>query len=113
MPEKVLQGIENYIGKFVDVYPNNFVGVWREYMRIRFKIDLSKSLKRRMKIKRIGDYFWVNFMYENVPTFCFICGIIGHSEKFCSKLFEVLENKVVKPYGAWMRAPFRRQVKPI
>lgn len=114
MSEKVLKGIDNYIGSFVESCPSNFVGVWREYMRIRITINLSKPLKRRMKMKMTGnEWFWVNFKYENVPSFCFICGIIGHSERFCSQLFEKQEHEIVKPYGSWMRAPLKRQVKPI
>lgn len=114
MSEKILKGIGNYVGKFVDSCSINFNGVWRDYMRIRVSINLRIPLKRRMKIKMAGDeWFWVNFKYENVPTFCFICGIVGHSEKFCSKLFEVAEGDITKPYGSWMRAPFRKQIKPI
>lgn len=114
MSEKVLTGIGNYIGKFISSCPSNFVGVWREYMRIRVLLNLVTPLKRRMKIKITGnEWSWVSFKYENVPSFCFICGIVGHSEKFCGQLFEKTENKIVKPYGAWMRAPFKKQVKPI
>lgn len=114
MSEKILKGIGNYVGKFVDCCPNNFTGGWRDYMRIRVSIDLRVSLKRRMKIKMARDkWFWVNFKYESIPTFCFICGIFGHSEKFCSKLFEVPEGDIIRPYGSWMRAQFRNQIKPI
>lgn len=114
MSEKILSGIGNYVGKFVEGCSNNFNGVWRDYMRIRVSIDLRVPLKRRMKLKMAGDtWFWVNFKYENIPTFCFICGIVGHFEKFCSKLFEMPENDIVKPYSPWMRAPFRNKVKPI
>lgn len=85
MLEKVLKGIGNYVGRYVNSCPSNSVGVWREYMRIRVTINLSKPLKRRMKIKMAGnEWFWVNFKYENVPSFCFICGIICHLERFCS-----------------------------
>lgn len=55
----------------------------------------------------------ITFKYENVPMFCFICGLLGHSEKFCSQLFEKQESEIVKLYGPWMRAPFRRQNKQI
>ncbi|KAK1376764.1 hypothetical protein POM88_032957 [Heracleum sosnowskyi] len=34
-------------------------------------------------------------------------------EKFCSKLFDTNEADITKPYGSWMRAPLRNQVKPI
>lgn len=50
-------------------------------MRVRVAIDVCKPLKRRMKIRKDGDeWFRINFKYDNVPTFCFICGLIGHSE---------------------------------
>lgn len=55
--------------------PSNFT-VWREYLRVRVTIDLEKPLKRRMKVKKSGnEWFWIVFKYENVPTFCFICGL--------------------------------------
>lgn len=83
-------------------------------MRIRVRMDLSKPLKRKMKLQKSGnDWFWITFKYENAPTFCFICGVMGHSEKFCSQLFEKSENDIFKPYGIWMRAPLRRQAKLI
>lgn len=114
MSEKILMGIGNYIGHYVASCPSNFVGVWREYMRVRVTLSLDKPLKRRMKIKMSGnEWFWVNFKYENVPNFCFICGIVGHSERFCSQLFEKSEEEIMKPYGSWMRAPLKRQVKPV
>lgn len=114
MSDMILKGIGNYIGRFVDSCPSNYKGVWREYMRIRVSINVNSPLKRRMKLKMNGnEWFWANFKYENVPTFCFICGIMGHSERFCNKLFEVTEGEIIKPYGPWMRAPFKSQVKPI
>lgn len=114
MSEKVVKQIGDYIGSFVESCSSNFVGVWREYMRVRVTIDLSKPLKRHMKIRQTGDsWYWITFKYENVPTFCFICGIIGHSEKLCSKLFTTPEKEITKAYGAWMRAPFKRHIKPI
>lgn len=67
-----------------------------------------------MKVRKSGnDWFWIVFKYENPPTFCFICGLMGHSDKFCSRLFDTPESEIVRPYGSWMRAPFRRQTKMI
>lgn len=114
MTEKVGQEVGNYIGEFISSCPNNFREVWREYLRVRVAVDLSKPLKRRMKVRKSGnDWFWIVFKYENVPTFCFICGIIGHSEKFCSRIFDTPEQEITKPYGAWMRAPFKKQTNMI
>uniref|UniRef100_A0A803QFT1 Reverse transcriptase domain-containing protein n=1 Tax=Cannabis sativa TaxID=3483 RepID=A0A803QFT1_CANSA len=114
MTSTVLKAVGNYVGVFVDACPKNFLGVWRDYMRIRVTIDLAKPLKRRMCIRKTGkEWIWITFKYENIPTFCFICGILGHSERFCPKLFETPEHEITKPYGDWMKAPFRRSTKLI
>lgn len=114
MSERIIKEVGNFIGKYVESCSTNFTGVWRDYMRVRVVIDPCKLLKRRMKIRKDEDkWFRINFMYENVPTFCFICGLVGHSEKFYSKLFDTPEAEIIKPYEAWMRTPLRRQVKPI
>lgn len=112
MIERVLKEVGNYVGEYVESCERNFNGVWREYMRIRVTIDITKPLKRRMKIRKAGgEWIWITFKYENVPTFCFICGLVGHSEKFCNKLFDTPEEDIVKPYGVWMRALIRKQTK--
>ncbi|XP_062113383.1 uncharacterized protein At4g02000-like [Humulus lupulus] len=114
MTSRILEAVGGFIGKFKESCPKNFMGVWRDYMRIRITIDLNLPLKRRMRIRK-GDneWIWVTFKYENGPTFCFICGRIGHLEKFCPKKFELPEEEIVQPYGEWMRAPFRRQTNPM
>lgn len=62
MSENILKSIGNYAGVYVSSCPSNFTGVWRDYMRIGVTINLSKPLKRRMKIKMTGEeWFWVNF----------------------------------------------------
>lgn len=105
MSQRVVTDIGNYIGKFVESDANNFIGVWREYFRLRVSILLDVSLKRRMKLRKSeSNWCWVNFKYENIPAFCFICGLVGHSDKFCEKLFETPTELIAKPYGTWMRA---------
>lgn len=114
MSEKIISEVGNQVGKFIRSCPSNFKGVWRDYMRVRVTMDLSKSLKRRMKLRKSGnEWFWITFKYENAPVFCFICGLLGHSDKFCSQLFDKPENEIVRPYGSWMRAPLRKQTKLI
>lgn len=62
MSQRVVTDIGNYIGKFVEFDANNFVGVWREYFRVRVSILLNVPLKRRMKLKKSDtNWCWVNF----------------------------------------------------
>ncbi|KAK1395060.1 hypothetical protein POM88_014116 [Heracleum sosnowskyi] len=37
-------------------------------------------------------------------------GGLRHSDKFCEKLFDTPEDKIEKPFGAWMRADPRRRM---
>lgn len=74
---------------FVESDARNFNGIWREFLRVCVAIKIEKPLNRRIKLmKSSTDWFWANFRYERVPTFCFICGMIGHSDKYCEKLFD-------------------------
>ncbi|XP_062086519.1 uncharacterized protein LOC133792629 [Humulus lupulus] len=114
MSDRVLKACGGFIGTFISSCPKNYTGVWREFLRVRVRINIEQPLKRRMKIQNSkGEAFWAEFKYERLPTFCFICGILGHSEKFCIRLFETETEHLPKPYGLFMRAPDRRQGKQI
>lgn len=112
MSKRVLKATGDYFEKFVSSCPKNFTGIWRDYLRVRVQVDIDKPLKRRMKIHRNKeDWFLANFKYERVTTFCFICSVVGHSEKYCHKLFEESLETIPKPHGLFMKAPDRRSNK--
>ena len=72
-------------------------------------MDVHKPLKRQMKIKKSGgEWLGVDFRYERLNLFCFICGCLGHTNRKCSKLYEYPEGNVLKPYGSWIRASHRK-----
>ncbi|KAM6543198.1 hypothetical protein CsatB_007645 [Cannabis sativa] len=105
----VAKDVANYIGKFVESDEKNFLGLWRDFLRVRVTIDVNKPLKRRMTLRNTaGVEFWTNFKYEHLPIFCFICGIMGHSENFCPRRFDITTESLVKPYGDWMRVKPKR-----
>lgn len=59
--------------------------------------------------KRGVDWFWADFKYERFPTFCYLCGVIGHTDRFCSKLYDlppISRDKYM--YGPWLRAQFKK-----
>lgn len=59
MSDNVIEEISNQVGTFVSSCPNNFKGLWREYMRIRVTIDINKPLKHRMKLKKLkNEWIW-------------------------------------------------------
>lgn len=38
MSQRVVSDIGNYIGKFIESDPNNFIGVWREFLGVGVSI---------------------------------------------------------------------------
>lgn len=40
MSEKVVRAVGNYIGEFLESDKNNFMGVWRDYLRVRVRINI-------------------------------------------------------------------------
>ena len=101
---KILQNIGNYIGTFLVADDTNFTGTRKPFLRIRVEMDVERPLKHRMKIKSPdSDWFWIEFRYEKFPTFCFICGCLGHLDRKCVKVYDFPDGITPKPYGAWMR----------
>lgn len=108
LSETILKSIGSSIGRYIKSDPGTFEGGWKSYVRIRVLMNVEKPLKRRMKIKREGDnWSWLNFKYERLGTFCFVCGIIGHSDRDCNIVYANPEKVVEKAYGVWLRAPSR------
>lgn len=52
---------------------------------------------------------WFQFKYERLPSFCFFCGSIGHTKKFCEALFNNPQEKEARQYDSSLRAPMRKQ----
>lgn len=104
--EKILRSIGSSMGQVIKLDPTTFDGAWKQYVRIRILINISKPLKRRLKLKREGDSrSCINFKYECLGTFCFVCGILGHSEGDCSVVYNNPDKVIEKTYGSWLRAP--------
>lgn len=61
-----------------------------------------------MKIKREGgEWSWVQFKYERLSTFCFVCGMLGHSDRDCAIMYAHPDKEISRAYGTWLRAPMR------
>lgn len=54
-------------------------------MKLLVDIDLGKPLLRGTKIKLETKTVWVDFRYEQLPTFCFYCRKVGHQERLCEE----------------------------
>lgn len=107
---KLLESIGNYVGAFVKTDPQNLNGGWKMFVRIRVAMDIDKPLKRRMKIKREGgNWTWIQFKYERLSSFCFVCGLMGHTDRDCGIVYANSDKVIERAYGTWLRAPTRNE----
>lgn len=106
--KRVCVDFGNRMGMFLEFDPINFTEGWKPFVRIRVSLKVTRPLMEGMHLKKKGQQaVWINFKYERVPTFCFVCGIIGHGESMCPVAYKNPEYQV--KLGVWMRASLGRQ----
>lgn len=81
--------IGDMIGKFIEVEADDDGLVVGEFLRVKIRLDITKPLMRGVMID-VGDGveekpMWCPLCYEFLPDFCYICGVIGHTERGCEK----------------------------
>jgi hypothetical protein len=79
-------------------------------MRLRVRIDVRRPLKKEKKIKNLGgEWCNVNFKYEKLGVFCFVCGKLGHSENKCEVRFAMENDDGTREWSSDLRAEPRRR----
>lgn len=97
MKETVGRQLRNFFGEFIMYDHKNETSLWRECMRIKVKIDVRNPLKRKKKIICMnGKDFVVQCKYEKLRDFCFVCGMVSHTERFCRKFLNSRGDEVNK-----------------
>lgn len=109
MSEVVGKQLGNFFGTFFQYDAKNNSSIWRECMRLRIRVDVRKPLKRKKKIcKKDKTEVMVHCKYECLPDFCFMCGLMSHTKRFCKRKLENNSGEISKDWGNWLRAPPRR-----
>ncbi|KAL8533483.1 hypothetical protein ACS0TY_009761 [Phlomoides rotata] len=104
--EKVGIQLGNFLGKFLEYDKSNLGAAWLNYMRIQVEIDTSLPLKRWKKIaQKSGEPFLVTFKYKKLGLFCFVCGILGHTENFYEVRYTSSEVEPKREWGPFLKAP--------
>lgn len=75
-------------------------------LKLLVNVNLDKPLMRGTNVTLENEVHWVDFKYEQLPLFCFYCGLVGHHERSCEqKMTEAKEGNVYEgQYGEWLRA---------
>ena len=54
------------------------------YVRVRFRIDITKPLNRVRKVWFEGSVIGCTILkYECLPNFCYWCGLVSHNDRDC------------------------------
>ncbi|KAF4362005.1 hypothetical protein F8388_020799 [Cannabis sativa] len=98
----------NRVGKFVsaDKVRRNGILV-NSFLRFRTRINISLPLVPGVSLEGNGKKkHWAFFKFEQLPVFCFKCGVIGHMEDVCSgrkRVVLVDDGRSVPLFGPWLR----------
>ena len=84
------------------------------YLRIRVTLDITQPLSHG-RIVRLGgsEPRWVEFKYERLPVFYYLCGKLDHDEKECLEWMRSVGpiRAEEKQYGPWLHATHDRLQK--
>ncbi|KAK1574786.1 hypothetical protein QYE76_017384 [Lolium multiflorum] len=85
----------------VDLYALGASGT--SFVRVRIKLDVNKPLVRAVGLHPEGQpKLRFQVLYEKLPRFCDVCGILGHGDMECG---DGVHTEEAKEYGDWMMAP--------
>ncbi|KAM0901037.1 hypothetical protein ACQ4PT_020239 [Festuca glaucescens] len=100
--------IGNRIGEFMEVDGLvNGMAVGK-FLWVKVRMLITEPLMCGTVVEVDGGKraIWCPFEYEYCPDFCFICGLIGHLDKECSRKLQKGEEP---QYGKWLKwVPPRR-----
>ncbi|MCI21749.1 zinc CCHC-type-like protein, partial [Trifolium medium] len=65
-------------------------------VKIKVQVNIEEPIRPGIFIGNSKDGItWVDFRYENLPMFCFTCGLVGHNEEKCEgPITEIIEGSV-------------------
>ncbi|TXG60460.1 hypothetical protein EZV62_015033 [Acer yangbiense] len=108
MNRRSAKWLAKQIGGVIEI-PVESKECWGKFIRVKVEIDISKPLKRwlRLKLDKSDIIVVVGLKYERLPDFCFVCGKLGHVVKDC--LDEEARSGVLggssPKFGSWLKAP--------
>nr|GLL31670.1 uncharacterized protein LOC109166477 [Ipomoea trifida] len=109
--EVVLSAFGSFVGRVTKIDEQNFDGSMRVLFQIWVELEVSKPLKKGMELKKdSGEWAKVDFRYEQLPTFCFICIVLRHDDRFCHKRVHGSNESTKKPYDPELCAGSHRNI---
>lgn len=79
--------IAGLMGDVVKVDVDAIGFAWGEALRARIWIKVHEPLMRWVQLEsaETKETIFYDIQYENLPYFCFSCGVLGHSDLYCPR----------------------------
>jgi hypothetical protein len=104
---KVGQAVGQFLGELKEYDHRN--SVHSSYMRLKVRINVNNPLQQSWKVRaNEGNYVQILYKYERLGIFCYLCGLLGHTDKSCPKLFEMEHYDGVLGWGETLRPLIKR-----
>lgn len=115
--------IGSEIGEVIEVDARPDGKAVGKYLRIKVRMNIKFPLMRGFRLEEEEDEGkmitqgpsgtpeeedknWYPFEYEFLPDFCYICGVLGHSDRMCAIMLKKGEKR---QFGPWLRAYMGRR----
>ncbi|OMO77990.1 hypothetical protein CCACVL1_14715 [Corchorus capsularis] len=101
MNEKVGIAVGEAMGPVLEVDED-----WGLYLRIRIQVNILQSLLDDIVISTPNGDAVVEFYYEQLPDYCWVCGLVDHQETDCPVVVVMRQSqgRVVKKYSRRLKA---------
>ncbi|KAF4356798.1 hypothetical protein F8388_000601 [Cannabis sativa] len=96
---QLAQFIADEIGELIEIYPLSLLENFGPYLRLRILFDITKPLRHGMTIqfRGISNPKWINFKFESLSNFCYLCGLVDHTYNKCTKYLMRCDNFLLPP----------------
>jgi 14-3-3 protein epsilon len=104
---KIGQAIGRFLGELKEYDHRNTIH--STFMRLKVRINITNPLQQSWKVRaNEGNYVQIMFKYERLGIFCYLCGVLGHTDKVCPKLFDMEQDDGSRGWGENIRPLVRR-----
>lgn len=106
------QAIAKKLGNLISV--DSSLDLFGKFIRVKVGVDVTRPLKRGVNVLVGGEKLWLPVKYEALPTYCYNCGLLGHTFKYCESINRLEDvDPLDLPFGPLIKASPLKKTRPV